>query len=75
MAQGEDRVIGAAFNNLPSISAGSDEFDDVIPRQISSLQAKGLNPIILYGHELHRHFFKSKNYEPKWRTTKTGQEI
>jgi hypothetical protein len=70
MARGEDKIISEAFNSLPTISAGNTEFDEVILSQISLLQAKGLNPIILYGHELHRQFFESRNYESKWRTSK-----
>ena len=70
--QGEDiRVIETA-NQMSSISAHLEEFDDVIQIQVSLLQALGYNPVILYGHELHRYFFESKNYEPRWRTTKLG---
>jgi len=72
MARGEDLLISAIFNKLPSVSISIDEFDIVIPRQLSLLQSNGFNPIVLYGNELHRKFYESKNYEPKWRATKTG---
>jgi len=72
MAQSEDRLISGSFGQLTYISADLEEFDDVIQRNMSSLQTKGFSPIILYGHKLHRQFFESKYYEPKWRTAKSG---
>jgi hypothetical protein len=46
------------------------DFDQVLQENIERLRAQGFNPIILYGHKLHRQFFESKNYEPRWRSTK-----
>ncbi len=72
MARGENHHISATYQKLPSISANFENFDNVISDTISSLRSKGLNPIVLYGHKLHRQFFESKHYEPRWKTTKAG---
>ena len=72
MAEGENLRISTSFNQLPTIPANLEEFEDMILKQLSLLKTKGLNPIILYGHNLHRQFFESKKYEPHWRTTRTG---
>ena len=71
MAQGEDKIICAAFNKLPTVQASLSNFNDAILRELLVLQAKGLNPIILHGHELHRQFNETKYFEPYWRSQKS----
>ncbi len=74
LAQTEDRYLITFFDQLLQLSATKDTFDEIISQNISLLKSKSFIPIVLYGHELHRYFFESKNYQPRWKINKVDQQ-
>ena len=76
IARGEDARLCASFSTLPTVEAAVSDFDSILQRYLHEFRDAGGKPVILYGgRQLHRLFFDSTNYEPRWRTRTSIPDI